>query len=175
MSIYLILAASCMKMLGSLAVGVPMRGAVCIGTGTILPHGSFYGPALAEAHYLESKEARYPRVLISPAVDQLIAEGTRYSNDDGAAKFMDRMAAICRSLVCKDKDQKSIVDWLGTGFQGVHQGSAQHKAEAAEKAYRFVESECERFWEAGDDKLASRYELLRRYIKPRLPAWRVSK
>jgi hypothetical protein len=49
--------ACCSAMVESLAEGVPLRGALCIGPGVELAKHNFYGPALAEAHHLESKVA----------------------------------------------------------------------------------------------------------------------
>lgn len=47
------------------AAKIPIRGAVDIDTGCIPENqDEIYGPALVSAHHLESKSARYPRILV---------------------------------------------------------------------------------------------------------------
>lgn len=51
-------------MLHALAAGHALRGGIEAGLGAELKDGDIYGPGLSNAHYLESKVAQYPRIVI---------------------------------------------------------------------------------------------------------------
>jgi hypothetical protein len=57
-------ACAMMMTIGLAEKKIALRGAITIGTGLEIGDKDFYGPALAEAHCLESKCADYPRVLV---------------------------------------------------------------------------------------------------------------
>lgn len=59
------LTAAASAVLYGLATKAPIRGAITVGAGMEISAGNFYGPALAEAHSLESEVAEYPRVVLS--------------------------------------------------------------------------------------------------------------
>jgi len=168
--LYRALGACCMAMAASLSSKTPMRGAISIGPGMELEDRSFYGPALAEVHHLESEVAGYPRIVVSDAVRQFLAQGQVYSEDTEIDNLMQRMAATCRSLLCIDTDRHLIVDFLGRGMRDLL-GSGTHVPDAIRSAHEFVRAEAMRFRASGESKLASRYELLQQYMAPRLPIW----
>ena len=169
--IYRILRACCIAMMVSLADGkAPLRGAVSVGKGAFLQDGLFYGPALAEAHHLESKVAEHPRVVVSPTVVEFLATGQEYSREPKIALLMGNMAGICRSFICQDTDGQWIVDFLGKGWRDQYPAETP-QVNIARMAYDFVRNEADRFRQAGDTKLAPRYESLQKYIESRLPIW----
>lgn len=168
--LYRLLAASCMAMLWSLAAKIPVRGAVAVGAGAELEDRSFYGPALAEAHSLESEIAGYPRVVVSSTVLEFLTEGLVYSTDREVAQFMHQMANTCRSFICQDTDGRSIVDFLGKGLHELLPPDTP-VVTTVKTAYDFVRSEASRFHADGNPKLADRYRLLQQYIESRLPIW----
>jgi len=168
--LYRLLAASCMAMVWSLAAKTPVRGAITIGPGAELEDRSFYGPALAEAHSLESEIAGYPRVVVSSTVLEFLTEGLVYSTDREVAQFMRQMARTCRSFIWQDTDGRSIVDFLGKGMRELLPTDTA-VVTAVKKAYDFVRSEACRFHAEGEPKLEDRYSQLQRYIESRLPIW----
>jgi hypothetical protein len=168
--LYRLLSACCMAMMWSLAAKAPVRGSITVGAGAELEDGSFYGPALAEAHYLESKVAGYPRVVVSPTVLAFLAEGQVYSTDPQIVKVMEQVARICRAFICQDTDGRWIVDFLGKGMRELHSPDTA-MADWVKMAYDFVCSELARFRAIGDSKLAERYGQLQEYIESRLPVW----
>jgi hypothetical protein len=171
MPIFQTMAACCMAMTLSLAAKSPVRGAITIGTGTELEdHNNFYGPALAEAHYLESEIAGYPRVIVSDKVREFLADRQTHSNDWEIAEIMKLMASSSRSLLCQDVDGRWIVDFLGQGNRDIVEQDKECLA-AVPKAYKFVRREAIRFREESNTKLALRYYLLQQYIESRLPIW----
>ena len=171
MPMYRILATCCFAMIMSLAVNRPVRGAVTVGTGVALEDGSFYGPALAKAHYLENKVAGYPRVVLSRDALRFMAGKHAFSTDRAVNQTMSKMTKVCQSLTTKDTDGHWIVDFLGKGYRDIGDTPAIMK-NAVTKAYDFVQTEADRFRKAGDSKLAERYDLLQQYIESRLPLWK---
>lgn len=174
MPLFHVIGACSMAMLLSLAAGTPVRGALCIGSGAMLEDGSFYGPALSEAHHLESEVAGYPRVVVSPTGRSFLAMGQKYSSDRQADAFMKQMASMCRSLIHEDTtDGNFMIDFLGEGVRNLFDRSGR-LVDVVGAAYRFVRSEAVQFREVGESKLANRYESLLRYVESRLPIWGIS-
>ncbi len=170
--LYRLLLACCMAMMWSLAVRTPVRGSITVGAGAELEDGGFYGPALAEAHRLETEVAGYPRVVVSPAVLEFLFERQAYSTDPGLAKIMQRLAETCRTFICQDTDGYWIVDFLGKGMHELLSPETR-LAGCVKAAYDFVCSELARFRSSGDAKLAPRYGQLQQYMESRLPVWGV--
>jgi len=86
--------------------GVYTRGSVVRG-GLHHDHMVIVGPALIEAHLLEKNVAKYPRVIVTPRVVQLLAA---YARQNGRA-------SDDRSRVRKDRDGLCFVDFLGQQVQ----------------------------------------------------------
>jgi len=172
-SFYRILGACCYAMLLSLAVGVPVRGGLCIGTGMELEHCNFYGPGLAEAHVLESRVAQYPRVVVSEAAVEFIGASQRYSDDSEMQVMMARLAGLSRAQISRDDDGRAIVDFLGEGTRSiVGQDDAQIE-KLVGKAYQFVREEKVRFLSQGNVELTERYTRLQKYLESRIGLWGV--
>jgi len=164
---YRILAACSMAMVVSLAARVPVRGAITVGMGAVLEDGSFYGPALAEAHSLESEVAAYPRVVVSPTVLEFLAGGGAYSQDPVVANIMGLFVNLCDSFICQDTDGYWIVDFLGEGTRRI----LSPDADVVRLAYNFVRLEEKRFRDNKEREMEDRYHLLHEYIESRLPLW----
>jgi hypothetical protein len=167
---YAMIGACCASMSEALAHKTPFRGAVTMGRGVELEHHVIYGPALVEAYDLERNVAKYPRVVISPSVLELIAGKHNYSEEHEIAQGMMELAKVCRSFIWQDVDGSWAVDFLGNGAWDVLK-RVQGMRDRVEHAYTFVRCEAERFREVGDSKLALRYYLLQQYIESRLPIW----
>jgi hypothetical protein len=168
--LYRVLGACCHAMIVSLEAKVPVRGAITVGAGCVLPDGSFYGPALAEAHSLESEVANYPRVVMSPTVLAFLADGETYSADPQVAQIMARVAGMCRAFVWQDVDGCWAVDFLGKGVRDVF-GTETGLSVAVKMAYEFTRAQARHWRQSGNTKLALRYHLLQQYMHPRLPLW----
>ncbi|MCK4858689.1 MAG: hypothetical protein KAT58_12015 [candidate division Zixibacteria bacterium] len=54
----------------------------------------FYGPALAEARYLESKCADYPQIVVANEAENLIQEEEGFSDNKIIEKSMAQIAAL---------------------------------------------------------------------------------
>jgi hypothetical protein len=167
------LMACCLAMLDSLANGCPVRGALCVGQGIELGEHNFFGPAFAQAHYLESRCAGYPRVVVSPKTvhfaEKLALQDT---TEDEMAERMRRLACPCSNLIIKDADDQFVVDYLGRGIRDFITGQDLEKITAGvSAAYVFAIDEERKFTKENCPELAHRYQLLRQYIESRLPIW----
>ena len=174
MPFYQMLVACCWAVTCALAGGVPLRGSICLGNGLKLRAGDFYGPALAEAHELESKNVGYPRVILSDEAAMMLRHGTGFSDEPLIERVMQAMRARCLRMVYTDTDGRLVVDYLGEEMHILANKSLESMAlslQAVEKAYRFVSSEHTRFLRANDEKLHQRYSLVRQYMDTRLPIW----
>ena len=135
--IYRILTASSMMMLTSLAGKVPLRGSICVGRGVELDDHNFYGPALAEAHYIEDKVAQWPRVIVSNSANGFIQALRKQNGSDDLSKIMRLIGDLCPAMICKNREGQLMVDFLGEGFHRIFKESSKELAAAVQKAYEF--------------------------------------
>jgi len=170
-AIYRILTACCMTMLVSLAAKAPVRGSICVGLGVELDEHNFYGPALAEAHHIESELAQWPRVIVSKSAARFINVLKDQKGVDDLTKIMRCLGHLCASMICQDFNGQLMVDFLGKGILDICNGEPSEVPSMVEKGYEFVRSEADRFRKAGDAKLALRYHVLQQYMESRLPLW----
>ncbi len=168
--LYKIISASCHAMILSLASQTPIRGAISIGLGAVLDDKSFYGPALADAHHLESKVAGHPRIIVSDKVVKFIKQSEPYSQDAFVDNGMKLLANMSESLFLQDVDGYWTVDFLGQTVWDVLNQEELYVLAVAE-GYNFVRSEAKRFRDSKNAKLAVRYYLLQQYFESRLKIW----
>ena len=156
--------ACCVAMLASLAAGTPVRGALAIGAGMELAKGNFYGPALAEAHCLESEVAQYPRVVVSPHVHEFLKTVQGSASGGWVAE---RMRS---SMLGIDRDGHRIVDYMG---ESVYRplSSSLVSSQTVRLAFEFACAEADRFRAENNQKLAERYNSLRCYMESRMGIW----
>jgi hypothetical protein len=173
--VYSILTACCMAMLLSLAAKIPLRGGIHIGTGIKIPELSFYGPALAKAHELESKEAQYPRVVVSDEVFKFVQHTPLPTGSSVNDRWIIKILNHCQEMLAIDGyDGKPFVDWLGTGHRKINGDSMDFKV--LKSAYEFVGQTAEEFEkrfkttkDPNCEKLSKRYSVLYSYLCARLP------
>jgi hypothetical protein len=134
---------------------------------------NFYGPALAEAHYLESEIAGYPRIVVSDKVLNMIDPKRKYSSNplvDYPIKFL---AEACKTYFSQDIDGYWIVDFLGSKSKKISSSCVDTANKFVLTAYKFIKEEADRFKDKRDNKLALRYHLLQKYFEERLPIWEI--
>ncbi len=176
------------RMLGSvcclipslLELRIPIRGGICIGTAVEADDIGFYGPALAEAHYLESEVAGYPRIVVSPALRDFIRSQPP-GNNGPADEYVRIGFELCQSMIADDSDGYTVVDYLGGGSRGLFGENihlAQEQRQAVAQAAKFVADEYQRLTSeaaAAPSKptveLAGRYLCLRNYFDSRKSVW----
>lgn len=170
--IYQIIAACSMAMIASLAAGMPLRGGVCIGTGLELEAGNFYGPGLASAHYLESRIAQWPRIVVAKEILDFARTNKGFSQVNVINSCLSVLANHLLSLIHQDADGQYIVDFMGPGVRQISGEDEKTVHEAIHLAYDFVVSERKRFTNT-NDKLADRYQRLNEYMQTRLSLWQL--
>lgn len=172
--LFRILAACSMAMLSSLAAKLPLRGAICIGTGTELNVGNFYGPGLANAHHLESKVAGYPRMIVADEVLRFLQGTTSFSAHPTIDQIMRAHLESCRGMITTDHDGRAIVDFLGIGMRGICGADVEEVAPAVDLAHSFVRQQVEQFAQVRQEQLKERYQRLEAYIGSRIHLWRTN-
>lgn len=153
------LASCAATMLTTMGAKVALRGAIEIGVLTSFETGDPYGPALAVAHHLESKCARWPRVLIGKRLMAFVDNFLSSSHWPLASSTLS-------GLIARTNDGDSMVDWLGATVKMLSEGN-QTFYEARNSAEEFARNELKRFADAGDSTLIERYEKLIHYIESR--------
>ncbi len=170
------LRACCWGLLSSLKEGMPLRGGIVLGVGATSLGGGLYGPALAEAHRLETDEAGLARIIVADKVVDFLDAREDDIAHEAVSSAMNLLAGHCRSLLWRDVDGQWIVDFLGKGVYTrlKDEQSRRQWRELGTPGYAFVCREAKRFQEEGPPKLALRYHLLKSYMDARLPIWGMS-
>jgi hypothetical protein len=157
-------------LIGALASKTVFRGAIEVGVLTRFPSdstgrpGDPYGPALAKAHYLESKVAQYPRIVVGPSLLSYLDAVEKDPDQDAPARANRTIAADCRKYMVRDADDCWIADYLSDAFASTGAGPRRW-GEVRTQAFAFVQSEVARFRKDGSDKLVERYEALEAYFR----------
>ncbi|MBL7076277.1 MAG: hypothetical protein ISS31_02290 [Kiritimatiellae bacterium] len=162
--IHALLAASAMLTPTLLSVGIPIRGGMEMGVGCEFVKGELYGPVLQAAYLLESKIAKYPRIVVGEKLAQFLDSSTL---DPDPAKREGMSGEMYDRHMCwvgTDADGKRVVDYLGPSAQAMTGG---HMDEVLRGAYAFARAELQRLRSVGDGKLIPRYERLVQYFESR--------
>lgn len=159
--------ASCV-VLTALASGHALRGGIDVGPGVEIAPEEIYGPALAQAYTLESRDADYPRVLIGDGFEDQLTISIDESQKFPALKAENLTEIIrrMRVFITKDKDGRQILDYLGPVLAKQSQSNI-----LVERAYQFILDEHKRWLALGNTKQCGRYGVLRQYFEERLHLW----
>jgi hypothetical protein len=164
-------------MLTSIAMRIPLRGGLDIGWASRVEKGGaeLYGPGLNCAHYIESRIAEYPRIVVGPGVQRFVEAGSVIEPDPTARDVATALAGLCNELLYTDDDGKLALDYLcrqaaeyasrlatESGFTG---------RDAVSRGYSFLLDQRKVFEDAGNKKLAARYAKAIEYYRSRLSFW----
>jgi len=170
--IYYSLLGICGIFIWALAMEKPFRGGVDIGLGTEIADQEVYGPVAVQAYELESKKAKWPRVLIGDGLVDYLGNLEMRSPDTLDGRHTKMNIGNCRGLIATCEEGQRYLDVMGEGVHSVFGDSLFVKA--VEDGYRFVVRKERRLAEAGPEELYRRYSQLRRYCESRLPIWGLS-
>lgn len=172
-----IVSAAAFLILRSLAYNVAIRGAIELSWATKLEgwtknkeDADIYGPILTRTHYLESKVADYPRIIVGNRLIDYLEMRLQLpdENENNPQERLNKICAEqCNDLIYEDTDGQFIVDFLGEYMQEIIK--SPDVAPLATLGYRFVKEEYMKYKRAKDSKLASRYARLMDYFLERLP------
>lgn len=172
--VYSALFAASVIMLVSLCSKHALRGGMDVGLATEIAEGEIYGTALEHAYLLESKRAKYPRIVIGEELWGYLsaanAEFERRGTPDG--KALKAIVHKMMQFISIDTDGERILDYLGSGIAELMKpGEAKTMVQPA---YDFIVAEQQRLLSIGDATLSERYGLLRRYFESRLPNYELA-
>lgn len=157
--------------LWALAMKNPIRGGVEIHLGTEIEKQEVYGPVTVRAYDLESKKAKYPRVVVGEGLLSHLDEVQNKCQDnlDGQHTLMN--IKNCRGLITKDADGEHILDFMGEGVKSV---PFEGQSEMVHDAYHFVVEQERQFMEQGKKHLKGYYSRLRTYCESRISLWDIT-
>ena len=130
-----------------------IRGGVTIGP-LAKSYGQIFGPGLVRAYELESKQAKYPRVLVDECVIEEFYRNRRLCVHDPKTD-----AAYLRDMLQKDTDGKLFVDYLRVVAGELDDPSAYPGHMASFRG--FIDQRLREF--AGIESVHEKYEWLSRY------------
>jgi len=155
-----------------LGQGTVLRGAVEVGMATDAFDNEVYGPCLARAYHLESKVAKYPRLVVGPVLMNLLADMAKLSGPDIFEQVVREMAnEMLHHLIAQDQDGNYIIDYLGTVMKQRAEDAAVDFNGQVRRVYSFVEAEYARFEKMGHEVLGPRYKSLKHYFDSRRHVW----
>ncbi|MCX6841546.1 MAG: hypothetical protein NTX53_04590 [candidate division WOR-3 bacterium] len=161
----------------SMGIHSPLRGGIDLGWASPVEPGSqeLYGPGLNRAHYLESRIAEYPRIVVGPSVREFVETGTTTESDPTARSVATALAGLCREMLYIDDDGKLALDYIGR-YAAEHCSHAATESgftgrDAVSRGYSFLLEREKAFADAGDEKLAARYAKTVNYYRSRLSFW----
>jgi hypothetical protein len=172
-TVFSALSAACVVMLTSLANKHPLRGGIDVGLATEIGPAEIYGTALERAYLLESRVAKYPRLVIGDELWRYLnAALVQFeSQTTPVSKAITAIVKKTMQMIATDTDGQRILDYLGSVV--VENAGPDHGKLMIQPAYNFVLSEENRMLAKGDPELIGRYVLLRSYFEPRLAPWGV--
>ena len=108
-----------MSMLYSFASGIAVRGGIEIGATLDLPDFEIYGSAYYGAYNLESKIAKYPRIVLGDELMNYVDLWRRSEDDSPQSKLNRTVGNMCLNMVCEDAGGRPISDFLSSDISAM--------------------------------------------------------
>ena len=158
-----------------LSAGHPLRGGIEVGRGVNITDTEVYGSALDRAHCLESKVAKYPRIVVGKGCLQFLR--TMASNPRKLSSFGDVDAKLAadnageclRMLRNVEDGGHAMLDSLDRGLYRMT--DIDPAASMFEKANQQASCQLKKAEAREDDKLIDRYRTLLEYFNEKRPQW----
>jgi hypothetical protein len=155
--------------LAFLSQGYPLRGGVAVGVASDSVPPSIYGPALSDAIRLESKVAKYPRIVVGSEVVQYLSNTLALEGDTIDEQVQRDMARMCRSLLIQDADGQTVLDYLGPVLRDTFdQTKGESVSEMGQRVRALFVRELTKWSNAGCEKLSIRYKEGLKYVETHL-------
>jgi hypothetical protein len=166
-----VLAGCCLLQGGALAEKRPIRGGIDVGAGLNLNQNNneVYGPALEHAHYLESELSDYPRILVGAELVNYLGSLARMEVPVGHNPMVKELANKCLRFLLRDGDGFWMLDFLGDQIAKLSKRDIRGKL--FKRILEYISEQQDEAAAGQNDKQASRYFRLRRYVESRTGLW----
>lgn len=151
--------------------GTIFRGGLEIGLACEIGSKEIYGPALLKAHDLESKIAKYPRVVIGNELIHFLQLRVQNPEKEVQLEINQIMAQKSLKLFMIDADGRYALDYLGKEYRDM---AKEVFPDMHEKASLFLEHQFSEIKKKKDTNLFLRYLWLADYFENRLALWQES-
>lgn len=176
-AVYSAIMATASGMLMHLAIGsdnpsdtLPLRGGIDIAAGAALqPENFLYSPALTRAYDLESKFAKYPRVLIGDRVQEFLEMVSTNPGEDIDSRHAREVAAEVRKMFFVDNDGRLALDFYGPVVRDKF--GYEPARTMGQRAWTYATAAEQLARERGDAYVTAKYEWLAAYLEPRRVHW----
>lgn len=161
-SVHALLLASGLSCMLGLAGSAPLRIGIDVAWGIEYRPNELYGAAIAHSYCLESKIAQWPRVVVGAGLTNYLRHYQQTADGGLSNQFRSVMAQKCLDLLAVDKDEHTILDYLGPEFRSVSPDTFNDIV--ISKAQIFVRAQIQHWQQQKNEKLLHRYEQVAAYI-----------
>ncbi len=154
--------------IGMMAAGYIFRGGVDIGIAVEINEQEVYGPAVLKAYDLESKIAKYPRIVMGDELIEFLRDSTNLPDSSSDSMHNKVMSLKCFELLFEDGDCRFALDYLGEGVQKI---AGEVFAPLVPRAVDFLQRQAKMIKKKRNPDLFLRYESLSNYFDERLDLW----
>lgn len=124
----------------------------------------FFGPAINEAHELESKEAIYPRIIVSPKVAQLYFFRERDFLYKESSPEQREFARKINGVILKRDEKKFMLHYLNSYELGHNYLELEEKFN---ELLIYIENQLEKY--KNNNRILEKYEWLKKYVENSKP------
>jgi hypothetical protein len=123
-----------------------------------------YGCAVACAYELESKVAKYPRVVVGKYLVEYLQYMQQIPLKTKLDEIAKSMSELCLNIISRDGDGNYFVDYLNPHFRNT---DPEVHDEYRRQAFEFIKNQIRHFDEENEKKLLERYQILHDYFVSR--------
>jgi len=158
----------CSVFIGCLSEDCPIRGGVDIGPCIQMPdsENEVYGAALEKAHYLESKIADYPRIIIGKDLLDYIVLIENVQNQSEYGLLSKKFASDTKKLITSDSNGRFYLDFLSKEVLQFFEGTDISAHDLINNFEVIIGNKLREYY-ATDKKLFDRYIYLLKYVQLR--------
>jgi hypothetical protein len=168
-AVYGTIAACSMLPFIALSIGRPVRGGIDVGLGLEITPDEVYGPALERAHYLESRLADYPCVLVGDELWNYLSWVEAQVATVPIGRVAVALASKSKEFITTDADGRRMLDFLGQRI--VENIPANDRLELMKRVADYIGEQEQTAQAKKNEKFISRYRKLRAYYDSRSALW----